>query len=99
MPPVKGVSSWFQFGGFSIQPSEFAKLATSLAFAKYLSNVNTRFHDFKVRIKAGLFVIVPALLIIMQPDAGTMLVFIGLYLCYIGKDFLEIFYLLDYLLF
>ena len=40
MPPVKGVSSWFQFGGFSIQPSEFAKLATSLAFAKFLSNVN-----------------------------------------------------------
>mgnify|MGYP001215658137 FL=1 len=77
MPPVKGVSSWFQFGSFSVQPSEFAKLVTSLAFARYLSNVNTRFQDFKVRIKAGLFVIIPALLIIMQPDAGTMLVFIG----------------------
>lgn len=77
MPPVKGVSSWFQFGGFSIQPSEFAKLATSLAFAKYLSNVNSRFQDFKTRIKAGLLVIFPALLIILQPDAGTMLVFVG----------------------
>ena len=77
MPPVKGVSSWFVFGGFSIQPSEFAKLATSLAFAKYLSNINTRFQDFKTRIRAGLLVIIPALLIILQPDAGTMLVFVG----------------------
>lgn len=77
MPPVKGVSSWFQFGGFSIQPSEFAKLVTSLAFAKFLSNVNSRFQDFKTRIKAGLLVILPAILIIMQPDAGTMLVFVG----------------------
>jgi len=77
MPPVKGVSSWFVFGGFSIQPSEFAKLATSLAFAKYLSNINTRFQDIKTRIRAGLLVIIPALLIIMQPDAGTMLVFVG----------------------
>ena len=77
MPPVKGVSSWFQFGGFSIQPSEFAKLATSLAFAKFLSNVNTRFQDFKTRIKAGLLVFFPAILIILQPDAGTMLVFVG----------------------
>ena len=77
MPPVKGVSSWFQFGGFSIQPSEFAKLATSLAFAKFLSNVNSRFQDFKTRIKAGLLVFFPAILIILQPDAGTMLVFVG----------------------
>jgi len=77
MPPVKGVSSWFQFGGFSIQPSEFAKLATSLAFARFLSNINTRFQDYRTRIKAGCLVILPSILIILQPDAGTMLVFIG----------------------
>jgi len=77
MPPVKGVSSWFQFGGFSVQPSEFAKLATSLAFARFLSNINTRFQDYRTRIKAGCLVILPSTLIILQPDAGTMLVFIG----------------------
>ncbi len=77
MPPVKGVSSWFQFGGFSVQPSEFAKLATSLAFARFLSNINTRFQDYRTRIKAGCLVILPSILIILQPDAGTMLVFIG----------------------
>ena len=40
MPAVKGAKSWFQFGGFSIQPSEFAKLGCSLAFARYLSLIN-----------------------------------------------------------
>ena len=77
MPPVKGVSSWFQFGGFSVQPSEFAKLATSLAFARFLSNINTRFQDYRTRIKAGCLVILHPILIILQHDAGTMLVFIG----------------------
>ena len=77
MPPIKGARSWFHFGGFSIQPSEFAKLACSLAFARYLSGVNTRFQDFRTRIRVALLVIIPAVLIMLQPDPGTMLVFIG----------------------
>ena len=77
MPPIKGARSWFHFGGFSIQPSEFAKLACSLAFARYLSGVNTRFQDFRTRIRVALLVIIPAVLIMIQPDPGTMLVFIG----------------------
>ena len=75
MPPIKGVSSWFQLGSVSIQPSEFAKLACSLAFAKYLSSVNVKIQDAKTRLVVILILAVPALLILMQPDAGTMLVF------------------------
>ena len=46
MPSIKGVRSWFQFGSVSIQPSEFAKLACSLAVAKYLSSVKVKIQDF-----------------------------------------------------
>ena len=77
MPAVKGAKSWFQFGGFSIQPSEFAKLGCSLAFARYLSLINTRTQNLKNRLTAGAIVMIPALLIMVQPDPGTMLVFIG----------------------
>ena len=77
MPAVKGAKSWFQFGGFSIQPSEFAKLGCSLAFARYLSLINVRTQNIKNRIIAASLVVIPALLIMIQPDPGTMLVFIG----------------------
>ena len=71
MPAVKGAKSWFQFGGFSIQPSEFAKLGCSLAFARYLSLINTRTQNLKNRLTAGAIVMIPALLIMVQPDPGT----------------------------
>ena len=77
MPAIKGAKSWFQFGGFSIQPSEFAKLGCSLAFARYLSLINVRTQNIKNRIIAASLVVIPALLIMIQPDPGTMLVFIG----------------------
>ena len=59
MPPIKGVSSWFQLGSVSIQPSEFAKLACSLAFAKYLSSVNVKIQDAKTRLVVILILAVP----------------------------------------
>ena len=77
MPAVKGAKSWFQFGGFSIQPSEFAKLGCSLAFARYLSLINVRTQNIKNRIIAASLVVIPALLIMIQPDPGTMLAVIG----------------------
>ena len=75
MPSIKGVRSWFQFGSISIQPSEFAKLACSLALAKYLSSVNVKIQDVKTKVVVLLILIIPCFLILMQPDAGTMLVF------------------------
>lgn len=77
MPPIKGARSWFHFGSFSLQPSEFAKLASSLAFAKYLSTINVKFQNFKTRFNALSMVAIPAILIMFQPDPGTMLVFIA----------------------
>ena len=77
MEEINGVSSWFKFGSFSIQPSEFAKLSCSLAFARYLSSVNVKFQDFRTRINIFTILFFPAFLIVLQPDPGTMLVFIS----------------------
>ncbi len=77
MPAIKGAKSWFQFGSFSIQPSETAKLSCSLAFARYLSSINVKFQDFKTRLSVVVLLSLPAFLIVLQPDPGTMLVFIS----------------------
>ena len=75
MDPIKGARSWFQIGSMSIQPSEFAKLACSLAVAKYLSSVNVKIQDAKTRLIVLALLLVPAFLVMIQPDPGTMLVF------------------------
>lgn len=74
---VNGAKSWFGFGSFGIQPSEFAKFGTALAVAKYLSLPNIKFNKTGTKLRAYAIVGLPALLILMQPDAGTVLVFIG----------------------
>jgi rod shape determining protein RodA len=70
-----GAKAWFGFGGFGIQPAEFAKVSVSLAIAKYLSQPGTKLQDSKTRINTFLFILAPALLIMLQPDAGTVIVF------------------------
>ena len=52
MPPIKGATSWFYFSSFSIQPSELIKLGLSLALAKLLSDVGSKFQDFRTKLKA-----------------------------------------------
>ncbi|MFK5981668.1 MAG: rod shape-determining protein RodA, partial [Flavobacteriaceae bacterium] len=71
---VNGATSWYFLGGFSIQPSEFAKAATTLALAKYVSDIQTDLKEFKDQIKALVLIFLPALIIIPQPDPGSALV-------------------------
>ena len=58
-PPIKGARSWFYFSGFSIQPSEFIKLTLSLSIAKLLSDVGSRFQEFRTKLKAFFMIIIP----------------------------------------
>lgn len=74
---VNGAKAWFGFGSFGIQPSEFAKLGTSLMLAWYLSQINTRMEDFKTKVRAVAILALPAVLILLQPDTGTVLVFVA----------------------
>lgn len=72
---VNGATSWYNFGGISLQPSEFAKFATALAISKHLSDFQTNINDVKHQLQALLIISVPALLIIVQPDPGSALVY------------------------
>lgn len=74
---VNGAKSWFGIGSFGIQPSEFAKFGTALAIARYLSLPGTKFNKYKTKLIAYGIIGLPAILILLQPDAGTVLVFIG----------------------
>ena len=75
---INGATSWYAVGGFTIQPSEFAKVATSLALAKYVSDIQIDLLTFQDQIKSLIIVFLPAILIIPQPDPGSALVYLAL---------------------
>ena len=75
---IKGQTNWYQFGGFGFQPTEFVKTATALLLAKYLSysQINLKFTKHQLM---GLAIMgLPIFLILMQPDAGSAMIFISL---------------------
>ena len=74
----KGQTNWYQFGGFGFQPSEFVKTATALLLAKYLSYSQINLKYTKHQIIGLAIVGLPVLLILMQPDAGSAMIFISL---------------------
>lgn len=77
---IAGARSWFTFGGFSIQPSEFAKFATVLALAKFLSTKGVSVENWRGKLGAMALILLPAALIIPQPDPGSALVYTSLLL-------------------
>jgi len=74
---VNGATSWYAFGGFSIQPSEFAKTATALALGKFVGDIQTNIRSWQDQWKSLLIMMLPALLIIPQPDPGSALVYLA----------------------
>jgi rod shape determining protein RodA len=74
----KGQTNWYQFGGFGFQPSEFVKTATALLLAKYLSYSQINLKYTKHQIVGLAIITIPVLLILMQPDAGSAMIFISL---------------------
>ena len=72
---VNGATSWYAIGGMTIQPSEFAKAATALAVAKYVSDLNTDIKKFKDQIRTLIIIFIPAFLILLQNDAGSTIVY------------------------
>lgn len=73
---IAGSKSWFQIGGIAIQPAEFAKFATSLALAKYLSTFNVSLSRLRTKIIASFIIFLPAALVLLQNDAGSALVYV-----------------------
>ena len=75
---IKGQTNWYQFGGFGLQPSEFVKTATALLLAKYLSYSQTNLNKTKDQLIAFAIIGLPVLLILMQPDTGSAMIFFAL---------------------
>ena len=77
---INGAKSWFEFSWFSMQPSEFAKFGTALALAGYL---NAQRHDltrWRVLIPATFIILFPAILTALQPDMGSTVIFLALFI-------------------
>jgi len=72
---INGSTSWYNLGIMTFQPSEFAKAATGLAVAKYISDLHTDIKYFKDQIKVFAIIAVPAILILLQNDTGSTLVY------------------------
>jgi rod shape determining protein RodA len=75
---VKGAASWFEFGGFKFQPTEFAKVTTVMALAKFMSRYNFSMRNRSDLVTAIAIAVVPMLMVLLQNDAGSSLVFVGL---------------------
>lgn len=77
---IYGARSWFELGGLSLQPSEFAKFATALALAAYLNTKRQELTKLKVIVPALAIILLPAVLIALQPDMGSAVVFSALFI-------------------
>lgn len=72
---INGATSWYSFGSFAFQPAEFAKTATALAIANYLNERNQDLKKLNNQLKAFGIIMLPAILITLQPDPGSALVY------------------------
>lgn len=76
---VNGATSWYGIGSFTIQPSEFVKAATVLALAKFLSDIQTNINVLRDQLIAFTIILVPPLLIMLQPDAGSAMIYVAFF--------------------
>jgi rod shape determining protein RodA len=74
---VGGNQAWIPIGSFRLQPSEFAKFGTALLLARYISSFNVKLNTFKPILICAAIIVLPMSLIMLQPDAGSMLVFLS----------------------
>lgn len=71
-----GAKSWFNFGFFSVQPADAMKLVLVLILAKYFSRRHVEIHDIKHIFISGFYVLIPVILVLLQPDFGSAMVLI-----------------------
>lgn len=74
---ISGAKAWIKIGAFSIQPAEFAKFATALALAKFFNEGKTQSEKRHLWMLASAFVVVPIVIILLQHDTGSALVYVS----------------------
>ncbi|MDC3388344.1 rod shape-determining protein RodA [Flavobacteriaceae bacterium] len=93
---ISGARSWYSFGSFSIQPSEFAKFATALALAKFLSDTQTNIKSLNHLFKIFIIIFLPALIIIPQPDPGSAMIYAAFFFVLYREGLSPIYLLLGF---
>ena len=76
---INGATSWYNFGGIGLQPSEFAKAFTALALAKLMSDRQYNLKLIKNQTKAFIIIFLPAFFIALQPDMGSVLIYFSFF--------------------
>lgn len=88
---VNGARSWYGIGSMTIQPSEFAKFATALAVAKYISDLQTNMQTLKDQMRVAAIIFIPALLILLQNDAGSTIVYLAFFFVFYREGLQQIY--------
>lgn len=88
---VNGARSWYGIGSMTIQPSEFAKFATALAVAKYISDLQTNMRTIKDQLKVTAIIFIPALLILLQNDAGSTIVYLAFFFVFYREGLQQVY--------
>ncbi|HLV38306.1 rod shape-determining protein RodA [Xanthomarina sp.] len=95
---VNGATAWYGIGGMTIQPSEFAKAATALAVAKFISDLNIDLKYFKDQVKVLIIIAIPAILVVLQNDTGSALVYTAFFFVFYREGLPRIYLIIGVLL-
>lgn len=90
---INGATSWYAIGNFSLQPTEFAKAAVALAIAKLVSDKQFNLTKLANQLKVAILLFLPAILIVLQPDPGSALVY-GAFIFVLYREGLPIYFLI-----
>lgn len=93
---VNGAQAWYQLGGFTFQPAELAKFGTCLAMAGYLSATNVDLREWRSRMIAFGIFLLPVLIILLQKDTGSALVFFSFTLVLYREGLAPVWYILGF---
>lgn len=93
---INGARSWYSLGIMTLQPSEFAKFATALAVAKYISDIQTNLKTIADQLKAAAIIFLPALLILLQNDAGSTLIYASFFFVFYREGLQQIYVILGF---
>lgn len=95
---IKGARSWYSIAGFTFQPAEFAKFATALGLAAYLSSFKTNLNNWRDRILSIGLILFPAILVLLQPDAGSAMVFLAFFIVLFREGMSMTWYIMIFIL-
>jgi len=94
---INGNRSWFRIGNFGLQPAEFAKLTSILGLSKLLTEPNFDLGKIKNIFQATLLILTPILFILMQPDLGSAIIFLSLFIVLYREGLHAYFYIFIFL--